>query len=139
MRKIYTSEGKSSIKNPKAINNNMNDTSPYLHRSFTVYEELAEAAIKWNLDFQQIDKGGFNAEALQVTIGTMLFSRAFFSRAFEQRGTPPKGLITFGVPADSNQHFFWRGMEISGSNLVQFPIRAELYAINKPGFDIFTL
>ena len=116
----------------------MYNTPLYLYRSFNVYEEFAETANGWNLDFRQIDSGRFNTEVLQIVIGTTLLSRVTFSRAFEQRGSPPKGLITFGVPADSNQHFFWRGWEITGKNLLQFPIGSELYSISKPGFDIFT-
>jgi AraC family ethanolamine operon transcriptional activator len=116
------------------------DAVPFcLHQSFDVFEELSETVAGWDIDFNQVDCGRFHAELFQVGTDSLLLTRASFSRAFEQRGSTPPGLRTFAVPADPDQHFSWRGREVFGSNLLLFPLGAELYAISKPGFNVFTL
>ncbi len=66
-------------------------------------------------------------------------SPIFIQGKFDQKATTPKGYRTFGIPADNNQSFKWRGYDINSNKLIIVPKSGDLEAISKPGFKVHTV
>ena len=103
------------------------------------FDAFAESVRDWNLDFQQLDTGGFHAEVLQIGLGGVQVGRARLDRHLHQQGAPPSGMRTFVLPGDDRQEFVWRGQRITSSRMMVFPSGAELESLSPPGFHIFTV
>ena len=110
-----------------------------LRRTFTDFDELADLARGWNVDFRQLEAGEFQGRLAQVVRGDTHLSRVFLGRRIEQRGAPPPGLRTFAIPADPNLRLFWRGQWVTGDQVLAFPPAGELEAVSLPGFDMLVL
>lgn len=109
-----------------------------LHRKFVDFDELAEEAHQWDLDLFQHGRGAFRGELMQLGIGNVHISEARFYRPLLQKGTPPLGLRTIAVPAHPKVHFSWRGMSVSGNDLMVFPRGGELAATSNVDFHVYT-
>ena len=109
-----------------------------VRRSFVDFDELAAEARQWDLDLSQLDRGPFRGELLQFGIGNVHISEARFGRTLNQKGSPPAGLRTIGVPAKRDMQFSWRGKQVTGNQLVIFPRGAELSSISNPDFHVYT-
>jgi len=111
----------------------------FLHQQFNDFEVFCENAHHWDLDYQQIDHGGFSSELLMFGNTTTLFTRAKLGRRLLQKGATPSGLITFGLLADPDISIHWRNLDIYGDRLFIFPPGGELHSISQPDFDVFAL
>ena len=111
----------------------------FLHRQFNDFEAYCESARHWDLDYYQLDRGGFSSERLMFGNSTTIFSNVRMGRRMLQRGATPSGLITFGVLANPNISIHWRNHDIVGDKLLIFPPGGELYSITQPDFDVFAL
>jgi len=111
----------------------------FLHQQFNDFEVFCENARHWDLDYQQIDHGGFSSELLMFGNTTTLFTRAKLGRRLLQKGATPSGLITFGLLADPDISIHWRNLDIYGDRLFIFPPGGELHSISQPDFDVFAL
>jgi AraC family ethanolamine operon transcriptional activator len=109
-----------------------------LKRSYTDIDELNESIRTWDLDFRQLERGPFRGSICQYVGETVQFVRGRFGRHLEQIGSTPRDLRTFAIPADHSQRFFWRGRNVTGSQILAFPRGGELYAVAPSGFDVFT-
>ena len=109
------------------------------HGDFHDIDELTESARAWDLEFFQLDPGPFEGELTQIGNARFNLSTARFNRHLFQKGSPPPGLRTFVIPADSAQQFLWRRKEIRGEQVLAFPKGGELDAVSRPGFQVFTL
>lgn len=110
-----------------------------LHQRLYSFEEFCEKARHWDLDYYQLDRGGFSSELLMFGNTTTLFTRAILRRRLLQKGTPPHGLVTFGVLADPGISIHWRNHEISGDRILVFPPNGELHSVSQANFDVFTV
>lgn len=113
-------------------------TGSYLNCSFTDFDELAVAVQAWDLDLRQLERGPFTGSISQFVGGRVQFGRARFGRSLEQFGSSPRGLVTFGIPADHSLRLFWRGQPVTGSQIMALPQNRELNAVSNPDFDIYT-
>lgn len=111
----------------------------FLHQQFRDFEAFCENARHWDLDYYQLDRGGFSSELLMFGDTTTLFARARLGRRLLQKGATPSGLITFGLLADPDISIHWRNFDIDGDKLLIFPPSGELHSISRPDFDVFTL
>ena len=111
----------------------------YIREKFNDFESFKEAALKWSLDFNQLDSGKFKGEMILMDLGDLHILSAKLNRHFDQRGTTPSGYRTFAVPADNNQAFKWRGYDVTSKNVMLFPKSGEIDAITYPGFNVFTI
>jgi AraC-like DNA-binding protein len=116
---------------------NLPDTYFFQH-SYCDFDQLVADVRQWDLDFRQIDRGLFRGEVLQFGMAGIHISEGRFGRALDQRGAPPAGLRTIGIPANRKVNFIWRGQQISGNNLIVFPRGAELASVSTPEFHIYT-
>jgi AraC family ethanolamine operon transcriptional activator len=109
-----------------------------IQRSFVDFDQLAEDAKQWQLDLRQLDCGSFQGELLQFGVGNVQITDARFGRSLLQTGAPPPGLRTIGVPAKSKMRLVWRGIQMTGNDILIFPQGAELASVSNPDFHIYT-
>ena len=113
--------------------------SEILARRFDDFDHFNETIRDWNLDFRQIDRGAFEASVLQRQDDRIGVGYAEFTRALEQKGSPPKDVWTFAVPALGCAPFEWRKHRMTGNRIAAFRPGSELDAVSLPGFRIFTV
>jgi AraC family ethanolamine operon transcriptional activator len=115
-------------------------TAPILlsHGRFRDFDHLSEATRGWDLDFRQVDRGGLDAELLQVGVGTVVVMRLNLNRRFDQRGGAPAGLRTFALPEETVA-VEWCGHPVSDTHLPAFSRGGEFHAVSPPGFGVHTV
>jgi AraC family ethanolamine operon transcriptional activator len=106
---------------------------------FDDFEACASALQSWEIEAIQLDRGPFAAELTQARSPTALVSEITFGRALHQRGEPPRGLRTVGVPADPTQRIFFRDHWADGNQLMFFPRGSEMDSVSVPGFHVFSV
>jgi len=109
------------------------------HLRFHDFDALKESIKGWDLDFSQLDKGPLEAELLQVGVGAAQLDRNTFSRQFEQRGSSPPGIRTFGLVEERDQGTSWCGRGLDDGSLVAFHPGGEFEGVSRPGFTSYTL
>jgi len=115
------------------------DTTFYLHRQFFDFDEYCECARNWDLEYRQLDKGRFTSELLMFGNNRAVFTDARLGRKMKQTGSPPPGLITFGVLANPQINIHWRNLPISGDMLFVFPEGGELSSVTYNDFNVFAV
>ena len=114
-------------------------SAPYaIQRSYRDFDQLVSEMRQWDLDLLQIGRGLFQGEALQFGMEGIHVSEGRFGRQLEQRGAPPAGLRTIGVPANPGVKFIWRGQQVVGNNLLVFPRGSDLACVSSPDFHIYS-
>jgi AraC family ethanolamine operon transcriptional activator len=106
---------------------------------FDDFEACAAALLSWEIEASQLDRGPFAAELMQACSPAAVVSEITFGRALHQRGEPPRGLRTLGVPADSTQRIFFRNGWADGNQLMLFPRGSEMDSVSVPGFHVFSV
>jgi AraC family ethanolamine operon transcriptional activator len=108
-------------------------------QSFALFEQVAEAAQGWELDFRQLSASSSSYWLEQFSTGGMLYSRASFGSHFHQMGGPVIGYRTFALHTNGCTDFRWCGEMVGSDALILFPAGGEFESVSKPGFDIFTV
>lgn len=106
---------------------------------FDDFEACANALQSWEIEAIQLDRGPFAAELIQARSPSALVSEITFGRALHQRGEPPRGLRTVGIPADPTQRIFFRNHWTDGHQLMFFPRGSEMDSVSVPGFHVFSV
>ena len=109
-----------------------------LNRTFTDVDDLVVEAQQWSVDFRQLDRGRFDGNVLQFGAHGVHISHARFGRSLNQKGTPPSGMRTVAVPANTDLRLKWRGKLIDGQSLMVFPLGSELSSVSGPDFHVYT-
>ena len=92
----------------------------------------------WSLDFCQLDRGRLDAELQQVGTGRAVLSRIRFSRALDQRGCPPPGLLTFGFLESKGPGVRWCSRDADDLTLLNFNGSGGFESVSQPGHHGFT-
>ena len=87
--------------------------------SFTDIENFSETLGEYNFESRQVEPGKFSATSLQVNTGKALLTRLTTNLALEVEGSPPRSMITVGVPMATCRPFVWRHRQ-SNANTLQF-------------------
>jgi len=106
-------------------------------RNFDDIEIMAEA-VKWDIDFRQIEAGKLNARALLLAGAGHMVMRVEFNRKFHQRGCPPPGMMTFGFPDQKAGPLRWNGKEAQPGALLNFN-NGRMNGVNPGDFGGYTL
>jgi AraC family ethanolamine operon transcriptional activator len=101
---------------------------------FVEFDACAEALLSWEIEAVQLDRGPFEGELIQARSPTAFLSEMNFGRALHQRGEPPRGMRTLGVPADPTQRIFFQNHWAHGNQLLGFPLGSELDCVSLAGF-----
>ena len=106
---------------------------------FDEFDACAAALLGWEIEAVQLDRGPFVGELIQAESPTALVSEMAFERALHQRGEPPRGMRTLGVPADSAQRILFGNRWADGNQLLFFPRGSELDSVSLAGFHVFSV
>lgn len=106
---------------------------------FNAFEHFADTVRGWNLDFHQLDRGGFCAEVRQVETAAALVSHGRFNRKLAQRGCVPPGKWTFGILEPSSPEIIWHGQKVSNQMMMVYPPGSDIDATTPPGFHVLTV
>lgn len=109
-----------------------------LSQQFHSFEQLAEIAVAWDLDFRQLNAESFSSEIFQAQAGTLLLSNVRFGCHIEQHGTTPPGVRTFAIPEAGCPPIRWFGHLVEGDALLLFPTHGEIEAFTRSGFSVAT-
>lgn len=106
---------------------------------FSNSDAFGETVRAWNLDFQQLDVGRYQADVQQIGTPSVLLSTCSFSRKIEQRGTSPEGYFTFGIPMSDAFSLRRLGQDINARQLVIFRPGDPIDAVSGAGFGAYTI
>lgn len=94
----------------------------------------------WSFDFLQLDRGRLDVGAtLLATAAGSVVMRLEINRAFHQTGSPPDGMLTFGISDPDAGEFGWCGATTTGSDLVNFNLPGGFDGTNRAGFSGYTM
>ena len=110
-----------------------------IHRRFGDFDEFCENAVKWDLDYRQVERGDFTSELLMAGSSQIQFAHVRLGRRLIQQGAAPAGMRTFGLLTARDSHIFWRGQHVTGDDLFLFPVGGELNSVTQSDFDAFAL
>lgn len=108
-------------------------SATFLRAQFDDVEALVAAQIGWDLDFRQLDTGPADARIEQVISGGLVLSGVAFGRRLHQRGRPPQGLLTLGLP-DLSKLVDWRRHAPPRNALLNFNARDGFDSVSAAGF-----
>ncbi len=110
-----------------------------LNDRFTDFEEFAQTARAWDLDFIQLDRGKFETRLIQIGADGVQLAQATFNRYIDQKGSPPPGLWTFAILTNESSPIIWRGRDVNKKSVMIYSPGSEIDAQSRPGFDVYTL
>ena len=111
----------------------------FINQRFDDFDAFAEAAQGWDLHFDQLDRGAFDAELWQCCVPGVEIGRGRFSRRLQQQGAAPAGMHTFVIPAQQELNLNWRRQDVGRDDLLVNPFNGEFYSISNTCFDVFTI
>jgi AraC-like DNA-binding protein len=117
-------------------------TPSLLRAEFAGLEELCAAVRSWDLDFRPLSQPApcdTVGRIVQQQLGSAEIAYARFLASIEQRGAPPPGCLTFGVPEAPMRRLWWRGRDVDARTVIVFPVGCELSSFSGPDFEIHTI
>lgn len=99
--------------------------------------ELQKALQGYRVELNQIDRGPFAAEIVQIQLGSVLLSAGHYGRALVQCGDPPEGRTTFAVRT-SPTRALWQGRVFGPGELLVGRPGAEIDIVSQPDFGVAT-
>ncbi len=114
-------------------------TSYKFQMHFDDVDHFTESTRAWDLDFCQLEGGGFDAQLSQVGLPDFQLGKARFRSRLHQRGLAPEGGRTFVLPNTPNLNLNWRGHQVGGDQLMCFPKDRQLESMSNTCFDILTV
>ena len=106
---------------------------------FDEFDACADALLSWEIEAVQLDRGPFVGELVQARSPAALVSEMTFGRALHQKGEPPRGMRTLGVPADPTQQIRFQNNWVHGNQLPFFPRGSELDCVSLAAFHVFSV
>jgi AraC-like DNA-binding protein len=103
---------------------------------FDDVEELAEVTKAWDLDFRQLNRGGFRGSVRQAVIGPIHLADTRLQGVLHQRGTTPTDVWTFCFPGYHQMEFRWRGHPVGADDLLIHQPGGEFESISKHDFEL---
>ena len=110
-----------------------------IDRHFEDFEEAAELARGWDVDFRQLEAGRSPTDVLQFGSPGFLVTRFSMSRAYDQRGSTPPGTLTFGILDEDIKDTITPEGPITEDGIWCFPSSLEFAAASGSEFRGCTL
>lgn len=111
----------------------------FIHQNINDFDQFCASVVNWDLDYRQLDAGGFSSELLVCGTDKLQFTHARLGRKMLQKGISPQGLFTFGVLADPSIRIYWRNIEISADMIFVFPEGGELCGTTFSDFNVYVV
>ena len=106
---------------------------------FNDVDELSEVTKAWDLDFRQLNRGGFRGSVRQAVSGPIHIADTRLDGVLHQRGTTPKDIWTFCFPGRHGMEFRWRGHPVEADDLLIHPPGGEFESISKRDFELLLI
>ena len=91
----------------------------FQQETFDDCDDWCSMASGWDLRFQQLEKGALSARITRAITPELILQEVSASRLLHQSGCGPRGLITFGLPTNTDLHRCF-GRELDGSSIINF-------------------
>jgi AraC-like DNA-binding protein len=102
-------------------------------------DELAEVTKAWDLDFRQLNRGGFEGSVRQAVTGPIHLADTRLEGVLHQRGTTPTDVWTFCFPGHHEMEFRWRGHPVGADDLLIHQPGGEFESISKHDFELLLI
>ena len=122
-----------------AHDNDRNDWQLIADIRFENFEEFNEAVHSWDFNFHQLTSGRSKTDLLQIGHPDFLISRFFLEQAYDQRGSLPPGVMTFGIPEAGDNEVITPGGVAQQGDILCVPSGHELVALTQPHFKAHTV
>lgn len=105
------------------------------------YDDIGEwgGEVGWDFACQQAESGQMSAFATAVGTSSCIVMRGEFSRSFRQAGSPPRGMVTLGLPDQEVTEFDWCGTQAHGGDIVNFSLANGFAGTTPAGFAGFAI
>ena len=110
-----------------------------IDQQFADFEKFAEAVRCYDVVCRQLGPGKFHASATQVVTENALLSGLSANRGLEAAGSPPQGMLTFGMPTVNCQPFAWRNRKTDANSVQFYRPQTELLVNTHGNFDAIDL
>lgn len=110
----------------------------YHKKLFRDLDTFLEQTKSWNLDFRQLDTGGFQGMLTQYGNSNAQVGIGSFNRKFDQRGAAPEDCITFAILGRQGSPIIWRGVEVDQTMVMIYRPGEEIDCSSKPDFEVIT-
>ena len=100
---------------------------------FSDADSFCAAGVGWDVEFRQLDSGPLVASMEVAAAPGLAVQRLHLDRRFHQRGCPPEGILTFGLP-DNTKILSWHGHKLPKATLVNFNRRGGYDSASETGF-----
>jgi len=107
--------------------------------NFNDFDFFKKAVNDWDLDFNIISKGDFNAGFHIFSSEDFLLSRETLQGTIEHRGFSPIGYRTIVIPINYGNELTWYQKRLPGKELLIFPKNPVIDVTTYNGLDIFLL
>lgn len=109
------------------------------HVQFSSFEEFDSFPHGWDTEFSTTAPNDYIATLSQSVAPGLLVNTAALSSPTLQRGTTPKGMRTFALPARLPNPYSWRGLPVHEQTLIIFPDDRELFSTMGANAEIVTI
>ncbi|MFV2073387.1 MAG: hypothetical protein ACC742_12145, partial [Thermoanaerobaculales bacterium] len=133
---ILYQDRRSQHQEPAIDTSGVTPPSFVIRHDFADIDELGELARAWNLDFRQLNRGGFCGSVIQAGTPQLQIGRARLQGVLHQQGSTPPGLRTFAISVAGDINLQWRGHEVRRNCVMVFPRSGELESVSNPDFDM---
>jgi len=106
---------------------------------FSNIDEFSLATRSWDLGFRQLTPGSLDAGLSAIILPRAHILRSRFNQRFQQFGSTPPGMRTFGLLEQGINGVHWYGRDITDSTLLIFHPTSGFEAVSQTDFGCYTL
>ena len=100
---------------------------------------LAVQSFAWDIEFVQIDRGARPVQANACASPSVALLQVELGNHVHQQGSPPPGLLTFGMPAQPQESLRFGSREVTTESILAFSNSIGFDAVAAGGFKAYTL
>jgi len=120
------------------VDTNGNDCAITGEANFTSLEDISAHSGSWELEYVQLEAGQLDGGAKTYIGRNVTIRYVTYNRRFHQQGTPPPGMISFGILDDQRQHIA-NGQPLERGSVLRFNTPGGLDVVAEAGFAGFPI
>ena len=102
-------------------------------------DEFIRTMSGWNQEYNVLSNKGFEAQAQQLEVGGVVFTRAKIKGHLLQRGSVVAGHVAFGIPRAGSDDISFRGRPISQTSMKCLKTGMETSLVSPSLVDLFVI
>jgi AraC family ethanolamine operon transcriptional activator len=111
-------------------------------KSFVFHDidHFNDFAKPWDRELRKLNKGNeFEASINLIHSEDIMLVEIGINGIVEQKGSIPKNMLSFLIPANDRQSFYWRNNNINGNHVGIYPSGSEMMVVSNSGFNVFVV